>query len=844
MRVIPDTKSLELAILGNLEYRLSSVARPEELAEATHYVTISILSNLQYRLAKDEFSATAYDRFLSIAYAAMERLVERWILTQQIYHRERRKRVYYLSMEYLMGRSLENSLLSLGLMEEFRAAAKHLGLDFDALVELEHDAGLGNGGLGRLAACFMDSLATLGIPAHGYGIRYDYGLFNQRIENGQQIETPDGWLSLPYPWEIARPEYVFRVQFGGHTERRDGSDRTLPTIWRPADEVLAMPYDTPIPGYDSQTVNTLRLWTARSPEEFNLQYFNHGDYMAASEDQVMTENITKVLYPNDNVFVGRELRLKQEYFMVSASIQDIVRRFKIGRVEIDWSEFPGHAAIQLNDTHPALAIPELMRILVDDELVEWNHAWDITVRTFAYTNHTIMAEAMEEWPVALLESLLPRHMEIIYLINHFFLKEVSMCCPGDSDRLRRLSLIAEDGARRVRMAHLAVVGSHSVNGVSKLHTSLLERSILKEFHTCYSEKFSNKTNGITPRRWLYLANPCLSSLITETIGGTWIRDLSHIRGLEPFADDAAFRARWQEAQARCKERLVDLIENRLDMEVRPDSMFDVHVKRIHEYKRQLLFVLYIIASYLRIKDDPGGEHVPRTFIFSGKAAPGYHTAKLIIRLISSVADILNADRQTNQTLRVAFIPNYGVSLAELIIPAADLSEQISTAGYEASGTSNMKFTLNGALTIGTLDGANVEIREEVGDENIFIFGMTAEEVADLRRNGYEPSGYIAGNPYLQRALHLIECDFFSPGDFGLFRPLVEDLRTVDRYCLAADFASYVDCQDRVSEAFVDRERWARMSILNVARSARFSSDRTVADYANDIWQVSSMHEPG
>ena len=803
---------------------------------------ISILNCLEYRLAKDRYSATPYDRFLSVAYSVVERLVERWMLTQQTYHKEPHKRVYYLSMEYLLGRSFSNALINLGLQETCREAVTGLGLSLDEIEDEEADAGLGNGGLGRLAACFLDSLATMGIPAHGYGIRYDFGLFKQRIEQGQQVETSDKWLALPNPWEIARPEFAFTVRYGGRLERCLDAVGNTRVNWLGGEAVKAVPYDLPVPGYQTLTVNTLRLWTAHSTDEFRFDSFNSGDYMAASEEKVQTENITKILYPNDQFFTGKELRLKQEYFLVTASMQDILRRFR--EDNNDWPAFPDLVAIQLNDTHPSLAIPELMRLLVDEEGLAWDIAWTITTRTFGYTNHTMLPEALEEWPVSLLETLLPRHLEIIYLINAQFLKTVAHHYPGDVERLRRMSLIAEDGAKRVRMAFLAVVGSHAVNGVSSLHTRLLKETILRDFYEFWPEKFTNKTNGITPRRWLRQANPGLSALITEAIGDGWVRDLEQLRELEALADDGAFQQRWREVKQACKQPLVRRVEKEHGLLLDPMSLFDIQVKRFHEYKRQLLFALYIIHSYLRIKDNPNLDVVPRTLLFGGKAAPGYVQAKLIIRLINGIAEMVNQDPAVNGVLRVAFLANYGVTLAEQMIPAANLSEQIALAGMEASGTGNMKFALNGAITIGTLDGANVEIMEEVGAENIFIFGLTADEVLALKQGGYHPGEYIARSPELQRILQLLECDFFSPGNPGLFHPIFEELVNRDNFCLIADFAAYLACQERVSTAFRDETAWTRKSILNVARSGKFSSDRTVAEYARDIWNVQGLEIHG
>ncbi len=813
------------------------LTRPSTL-ESVSAFKHAILQNLETRLAKDRYNATKYDLFLSTAYAVMEPLIQRWIDTQQCYHRENPKRVYYLSMEYLLGRTLEDSLINLGLYDACKQALAELGLELTDLVERESDAGLGNGGLGRLAACFLDSLATLGLPAHGYGLHYDYGLFHQRIVDHQQVETPDNWLALPNPWEVVRPDIVYKVRFGGVVNHRPEQDGQLGSFWEGADEVLAVACDIPVPGYGSETVNSLRLWTARATEDFNFDYFNCGDYMNACEKKIYTENITKVLYPNDNFTMGKMLRLKQEYFLTSAAVQDIVDRFK--RVNFDWATFPEKAAIQLNDTHPALAIPELMRLLLDEEQLEWKTAWDITVRTFAYTNHTMLPEALEEWPVAMMEALLPRHLEIIYLINHHFLKEVACRYPGDVGRLRRMSLISEGGEKRVRMAYLSVIGSHKVNGVAELHSRLLRETILHDFYELWPDKFTNKTNGITPRRWLRKANPGLSALITGAIGDGWVKDLELLRHLEPLADDPAFQLEWQAVKQRCKLPIIQQVEREQGVLLSAQSLFDVQVKRMHEYKRQLLFALYIIAGYLRIKEQPEGVHVPRTCIIGGKAAPGYYRAKLIIHLINRIADVVQRDPATKDLLQLVFLPNYRVSLAEKLIPAANLSEQISTAGKEASGTGNMKFALNGALTIGTLDGANIEIMEEVGQENIFIFGLTAEQVREVKQGGYNPGAYIAASPLLQRVLHLLECDFFCPGEPGLFRPIFDELVHWDEYCLMADFQDYLATQDRVSATFTDPAHWARMSILNVARCGKFSSDRAIADYARDIWEVKGV----
>jgi starch phosphorylase len=799
-----------------------------------------IVNKLKERLAKDPRHAAPYDRFLCVAYAVVDHLIERWVNTQERYHRENPKRVYYLSMEYLLGRTLESALLNLGLYDTAKEALAELGVELADLLEEEADPGLGNGGLGRLAACFMDSLATLGIPAHGYGLRYEYGLFEQKIEQGRQAEAPDHWLAKPNPWEIARPELTYLVRFGGHTERRAGADGQVRTEWVDTEDVYASPCDTPVPGYDTETTNTLRLWTARAAQGFNFACFDSGDHLSACVPDTRAQNITRVLYPNENSGVGRELRLQQEYFLVSASIQDIAARYK--RHNENWRNFPETAAIQLNDTHPALAVPELLRILLDEEGLAWEAAWDICTRTFGYTNHTILPEALEEWPVSMLERLLPRHLEIIYLINHYFLKTVALRYPGDIDRLRRMSIIAEAGGKRVRMAYLAVVSSHKVNGVAALHTRLLTEVLFPDFYALWPEKFTNKTNGITPRRWLRNANPGLSGLITEAIGDAWVKDLERLRALEPFAGDPAFQQQWRAVKLANKAPVLREVEATQGIILRPDAIFDVQVKRIHEYKRQLLFGLYMIASYLRLKEEPGQPWVPRAFLVGGKAAPGYHMAKLIILFLNRIADMINRDPEVRDVLRVSFLPNYRVSLAEKLIPAADLSEQISTAGREASGTGNMKFALNGALTIGTLDGANIEIMQEVGPENIFIFGHTADQVMAMRHE-YDPTAFIADSPLLAQVLRLLARNFFSPAEPDLFKPLYDSLLCHDDFFLMADFDAYVAAQDRVAEAFLDPARWTRMSILNVARCGKFSSDRTIAEYARDIWGVRGLTVP-
>ncbi|MDP3804417.1 MAG: glycogen/starch/alpha-glucan phosphorylase, partial [Candidatus Omnitrophota bacterium] len=767
--------------------------------------------------------------------AVRDRLVERWMVTQQRYHDENLKRVYYFSMEFLIGRLLGSNILNLGLEDEAETALKELGFNIDELSEKEVDAGLGNAGLGRLAACFLDSMATLKIPAHGYGIRYEYGIFNQKIINGYQVEHPDEWLRLGNPWEFQRPEYTVKVRFYGRSYLSHDDDGNLRAYWVDTNDVLAMPYDMPVPGYRNDVVNTLRLWSARSSEEFDLSYFNDGDYERAVYNKVLTENISKVLYPNDNVSQGRELRLKQEYFFTAASIADIIRRFKAENSDL--KKLPDKAAIQLNDTHPTIAIAELMRILVDEERIDWDTAWQITVNTFCYTNHTIMPEALEAWPVSLFENLLPRHLQIIYEINLRFLKEASIKFPGDNDRLRRMSIIEEGDPRKIRMGHLAVMGSHSVNGVSELHSELLRTYLFKDFYEIWPEKFSNKTNGITQRRWLKKSNPRLSDLITEAVGDKWATDMYELKKLLPFKDDLGFRDRWQKVKHENKKDLASYINKTMGITIDPASIFDVQVKRMHEYKRQLLFSFYIMSLYLKLKADPKTDILPRTFILSGKAAPGYALAKLIIKFINSVAEIVNKDKAINDRLKVVFLENYCVSLAEKIFPAAELSEQISTAGTEASGTGCMKFMVNGALTIGTHDGANVEIAKEAGSDNIFLFGLKARQIFELRSRGYNPQEFIDRSPALKEIFHLIQSNFLSPVDFGLFDPIVRSLLNPDHFFVCADFEQYCSTQGMVSRAYRDRDEWVKKSIINVAKSGKFSSDRTIEEYARDIWNV-------
>lgn len=796
----------------------------------------SFLYHMEHSLAKDEFSATPYDCYKSLALLARDRIAERWIETQQAYYQEDAKRVYYLSLEFLMGRALGNSLINTGLYNDADRALTELGYKMEELRETEWDAGLGNGGLGRLAACFMDSMATLQLPAYGYGIRYEYGIFFQQIIQGYQVETPDNWLRYGNPWEFERPEDLYPVKLYGTVKQYCDENGRFRSDWIDAEEIMAMAYDSPVPGYLNNTVNTMRLWSAKSTRDFNLNYFNHGDYSMAVSEKDSSEIISKVLYPNDNRFAGKELRLKQEYFFVSATLQDIIRRYR--KSHDTFGQFPEKVAIQLNDTHPAIAIPELMRILVDREGLEWEEAWEITVQTFGYTNHTILSEALEKWPVALMERVLPRHIQIIYEINRRFLDDVRKAHPDDQSRLNRMSVIEEGPEKHARMANLAIIGSHSVNGVAALHTEILKAGVFRDFYEMWPEKFNNKTNGITQRRWLRLCNPMLSGLISSRIGDGWITDLDQLKKLVPLADDPAFRKEWRDVKMENKKRLAAYIRDRNKIRVNIDSLFDCHVKRMHEYKRQLLNVLHVITLYNRILSGHTDSMVPRTVIFGGKSAPGYFIAKLAIKLINSVADVVNNDPRIGDLLRVVFIRNYCVSNAEKIMPAADLSEQISTAGMEASGTGNMKFALNGALTIGTMDGANVEIREEVGKDNIFIFGLSADQVAEMQREGYDPARFYHSNRELRQAIDMIDGGYFSDGQRDLFRPVVDALLSRgDPYMRLADYESYIACQDRVSAAFRDPEAWTRMSILNVAGMGKFSTDRTIREYAEEIWDV-------
>jgi starch phosphorylase len=798
----------------------------------------TFLDNLFYIQGKFPALATKNDYYMALAYAVRDRMLQRWISTAATYTRQGSRTVSYLSAEFLMGPHLGNNLINLGIYDTARQAVAELGLDLEELLEHEEEPGLGNGGLGRLAACFIDSLATLEVPALGYGIRYEFGIFQQDIVDGWQVEKTDKWLRYGNPWEIVRPEWCVEVKFGGLTEPFVDVYGRRRRRWIPERIVIGIPFDTPILGYRVNTANTLRLWKAEAPESFDFDTFNRGDYYGAVHQKVGSENLTKVLYPNDDQVRGKELRLEQQYFFVSCSLQDMLRI--CSRQKIPPERFHEKFAIQLNDTHPSVAVAELMRLLVDELAMDWERAWSITRQTFGYTNHTLLPEALERWPVGMFGRLLPRLLEIIYEINARFLDEVRMAFFGDEERIRRLSLIDESGERYVRMAHLASVGSHAINGVAALHSELLKSDVLRDFAQLWPEKFSNKTNGVTPRRWLVLSNPRLSQLITRRIGDEWIRDLGQLRRLEPLADDADFRADWHAIKLANKTALARLVHERTGVSVDPAAIFDVQVKRIHEYKRQHLNILHVIGLYHRIKTDPKFTMEPRVFVFGGKAAPGYHLAKLIIRLITAAAEIINRDPGVRDLIKVVYLPNFNVTNGQKIYPAADLSEQISTAGKEASGTGNMKFQMNGALTIGTVDGANIEICEEVGVENFFLFGLEAHEVAARRAAGYRPREFIEANEELQAVLQLVNDGFFSRGNTSQFLPLVDNLTCHDPYFVIADYESYADCQALIDRTYRDRESWTRMSILNSARSGRFSSDRTIREYCEDIWHAKAV----
>jgi starch phosphorylase len=800
-----------------------------------------LTNHLIYSEGKSINTATGRDWFEAAAHSVRDQMIEKHLITTEECIAQDPKRLYYLSLEFLIGRTLSNAAHNMGIEPALRESLKALGQNIEAVEETEIDAALGNGGLGRLAACFLDSIATLDLPGQGYGIRYEYGMFHQNIKNGQQIERPDNWLRFGNPWEFHRPEHMYPVKFFGRVVQYPDGEDSISHHWVDGETVMAMAYDVPIPGFGTDTVNNLRLWSAKAAREFNLESFNAGDYLSAVQDKNISESLSKVLYPNDSSAVGKELRLRQEYFFVSASIQDILHHFL--QKHSDWNLLPEKVAIQLNDTHPAVGVAEMMYQLLDVHGLKWDHAWSLVTRIFAYTNHTLMPEALECWAVDMFERVLPRHLKIIYEINHRFMVYVNHHFPGDTGLLSRVSIIDEDHGRRVRMAHLAVVGSHTVNGVAVIHSSLLQTTLFADFHCIYPEKFINVTNGITPRRWLNQCNHSLAELIASRIGNGFVSHLDELKELIPYAEDTEFRSQFRAVKLENKLRLARYIKEVVGVEIDVNSMFDVQIKRIHEYKRQLLNVLHVITLYNRIRSGNAHAVTPRTIIFAGKAAPGYKLAKLIIQLINDVADIINDDPAVHGLLKVVFLPNYDVSQAEKVFPASDLSEQISTAGTEASGTGNMKMALNGALTIGTLDGANVEILEEVGEENIFIFGLTTPQVANLRKNGYNAWDYYNGNEELRNVLDMINNGFFSVEEPGRYSQIFDNLtRHGDYYLLLADYASYITMQDKVSMLYQDKEEWTRRAILNVANMGKFSSDRTIAEYADKVWNVKPLSQ--
>ena len=795
----------------------------------------AVTERLYNTLGKPIQSAGKYDLYMALSLVIRDLLSDRWRRTTEAQYQANPKFTYYLSAEYMMGKQLSQNLLYTHMTELVAAQLDEIGASLQEMIDLEPEPGLGNGGLGRLAACFMDSLATLDLPAVGYGIRYEFGIFRQTFVDGWQVEQPDTWLLRGNPWEFIQPDDMIEVGFGGYTEYTGDSFSTLRVRWVPGQKVLGEPCTTLVPGYDTDTVNILRLWRARAAEEFDFQMFDTGNYAKAVEQKIYSENISKVLYPNDGTPQGRELRLRQQYFFVACSLHDIIRRFRLRNN--DWNLFPDKVSIQLNDTHPVIAIPELMRILLDEIGLGWEQAWRITQGTFAYTCHTLLPEALETWPVSLFEYLLPRHLEIIYEINQRFLAQVRARFPGDPARIARMSLIDEGNGRQIRMANLASVGSFAINGVAALHSQLLRDLTLRDFADLYPERFQNKTNGVSPRRFVKLANPKLCDLITARIGDRWINQMERLRDLEEFVDDAEFRQEWRAVKHHAKANLAAFVRQSTDVIVNPDAMMDTMVKRLHEYKRQMLKIMHIITLYNRLLDNPNLDIVPRTFLFGAKSASGYATAKLIIKLINSVAEVVNTDPLLRGRLRVVFPANFNVTMGQIIYPGSELSEQISLAGKEASGTGNMKFALNGALTIGTLDGANVEIRDLVGPENFFLFGLNTDEVFAHKERGYRPWDYYAANPALKRTVDAINAGVFSRGDSSLFRPLMDSLLHHDEYMLFADYQPYIDCQDEVDRAYRDVDRWTRMSILNTARTGFFSSDRTIREYADEIWHI-------
>ncbi len=812
-----------------------SIETPARPVLSPDEIETEIRRHSRYALGRDGETLSERELFWTLALAARDKMVDGMFATEKRYAEGKSKRLYYLSMEFLMGRTLGNTLINLGLWDSCKEALERRGVDLDEVRESEPDAALGNGGLGRLAACFLDSLAALGMPGFGYGINYEYGLFKQEIQLGYQVEKPDNWLAYGTPWEIERPDQSVLVPVYGRVETHEVGGKFTP-VWLDTKPLIGVPHDMPVPGYGGGTVNYLRLYSARSASEFDMQVFNAGDYQQAVEDQIATETISKVLYPSDIQAAGKELRLLQEYFLVACAVHDIIRRY---RLEFDtWDEFPNQVAMQMNDTHPAISVAELMRVFIDVHQLDWDKAWALTTGTLGYTNHTLLSEALEKWSVGLFEYVLPRHLQIIYEINRRFLEEVAKVWPNDGGRQIRMSIIEESADKKVRMAHLAIVGSHSVNGVSALHSELIKSDLVPDFYQMWPEKFNNKTNGVTPRRWLLKANPGLASLITKSIGDAWISNLDKLRGLEQFADDASFQAEFSAVKSTNKASLAAYVQDTQGLTLNPDSLFDVQVKRIHEYKRQLLSVMHVIHEYLSLVDQGVEPVVPRTYVFAGKAAPGYWAAKQIIKLITSVAAVVNSDPRALGKLAVVFVPDYRVSVAEKIIPAANLSEQISTAGKEASGTGCMKLAMNGALTMGTLDGANIEIKEEVGDDNIFIFGLSADQIQHMRSRGtYRPWDYYS-DPATKQVLDALNTGRFCPAEPGLFRWIFESLLNGgDEYFHLADFPSYLKAQRQAGTEYQDAPLWTRKAILNVARTGKFSSDRTIAEYAADIWDI-------
>ena len=809
----------------------SSIAPADDVKS----VKLAIARHVQSSLGRDEYSTSPQDRFHAVCLSVRDTLIERWITTQQTYYHADARRVYYLSLEFLMGRTLRNALINLDLEDVYDRALRGLGSSLSEVESCEVDAGLGNGGLGRLAACFLDSMATQQLPAYGYGLRYDYGMFRQEIHQGRQVEEPDDWLEFPNPWEIPRPDYNVRIRFGGRVQVYADDGGRLKHDWVDTHDVLAMAYDTPIPGYRNNTVNTLRLWRARGTAQFDLEDFNVGDYIGAVEHKVLAENITKVLYPSDNLYAGQELRLQQQYLLVAATLQDVIRRHLVKSPSLE--NLHEKVVFQLNDTHPALAVAELMRILLDERGYEWEQSWSITKNCFAYTNHTLLPEALETWPVDMLGRLLPRHLQIINEMNGRFLKTLEQQHPGDHELLRRVSMYAEDGQQRIRMAHLAVIGSFSVNGVAELHSELLKTRVLPDFFRLWPERFNNKTNGITQRRWLRGCNKPLAAAISERIGDGWTTNLKELAQLKELAGDESLLAAIGESKRLAKQKLVEHVASRFDLQLDSASLFDIHIKRIHEYKRQLLNILHVIHLYLRLKRNIDYLKKPRSVIFGGKAAPGYTRAKTIIKLINDVASVVNSDPKVSQRLRVLFFPNYNVTAAELLIPAADISEQISTAGFEASGTGNMKFALNGAVTLGTRDGANIEIEQAVGGDNVITFGLEVEQVQATRQAGYNPRKLYEESESLREVLDLVAGDFFSRNDPGTFNALVEDLLNRDYFLVLADFEAYRSAQLKADALFADSPRWSKMCLQNIANMGPFSSDRTIHQYAEEIWRV-------